>query len=323
VIATGSRPQHLPILGGDAVGVLTSDEILQSEIVPRRLVVIGAGAIGIEFAYLFRVLGSQVTIIEMTEQIMPGEDEDIAMELARLLERDGVEIITRAEVERIDETDANGELVLHYTRDRQEYSRAAERVLVAIGRKANCEGLNLEAIEVACEAGKISVNEYCETNVGGVYAVGDCIRDVGWAHQATAEGKMVAEYICGLPSSVDLNLIPSCYYTQPEIASVGLTLQQARDDGIAAQAGTFNFRSSGRAAAAGLNDGFVKLVIEERTERIIGCQIIGPRATDLINEALLAIKQRQTASEMIGSIHTHPAFNEALPEAASDALNNH
>jgi dihydrolipoamide dehydrogenase len=328
VIATGSRPQHLSVIGGDAAGVLTSDEILHLETVPRRLIVIGAGAVGIEFAYLFRVLGSQVTILEMTAQIMPGEDEDVAMELARLLERDGVEIITRAEVERIETertevANAEEELRLHYKRDGQEYSLASDRVLVAVGRNANSDGLNLEAIGIECDQGKIVVNENCETNVSGVYAIGDCTRNVGWAHQATAEGKMVAEYICGLTSSVDLSLIPSCYYTQPEIASVGLTLLQARKQGITARAGTFYFRASGRAAAAGTDDGFVKLVIDEESERIIGCQIIGPRATDLINEALLAIKQGQTASEMINSIHTHPAFNEALPVAASAALKHH
>lgn len=313
VIATGSRPQRLPVPGTDAAGVLTSDELLNLEAVPRHLVVIGAGAVGIEFAYLFKVLGSRVTVLEMAEQIMPAEDEDISLEMARLLERDGIEIITRATLLHIKETQP---LTVAYERLGKEYSFYADNVLMAAGRRANVEGLGLQVAGVECEDGKIRVHENRETNISGIYAIGDCIRDVGWAHQATAEGKMVAERICGRESTIDLHLIPSCYYTQPEVASVGLTLKEAKAQGIAARAGTFAFRANGRAVVMGESDGFVKIVIEENTESILGCQILGPRATDLINEALMAIKTGQTIEEMVSVIHTHPAFNEALPEAA-------
>lgn len=189
-------------------------------------------------------------------------------------------------------------------------------MLMATGRKANTQHLNMDEVGIEHDDGKILVDEYCETNVSGVYAIGDCIRNVGWAHLASGEGTMVAEIVTKNPVSVDLTHVPSCYYTHPEIASVGLTKAAAEDKGLRVRVGQFPFRANGKAAAAGEHEGFVKIVVDDENDRILGCQIIGPRATDLISEAVMALKTGQTVDEMVGAIHAHPTFSEALPEAA-------
>jgi dihydrolipoamide dehydrogenase len=314
IIATGSLPIKLPVPGHDLPGVVTSDELLQSEVVPRDVVVAGGGAVGVEFAYLFREMGAQATIIEQTAGIMPQEDDDIGREMTRVLEDIGVRLQTESTLERIERSESGLEVV--YSREGRESRLSTQCVLMATGRRAHTADLNMDAVGIRHDKGKIEVDENCETSVSGVYAIGDCIRNVGWAHLASGEGTMVAEIVTKNTPTIDLTHVPSCYYTQPEIASVGRTQEQAEADGLKVRVGKFEFRANGRAAAAGDHYGFVKVVVDDSTNRLLGCQIIGPRATDIISEAVLALKSGYTVDEMVGAIHAHPTFSEALPEAA-------
>lgn len=314
IVATGSLPSKIPLDGADLPGVITSDEMLAGEFEPRDVVVVGAGAVGVEFAYLFHQLGAKSVLLERAGKIMPSEDDDIGREMSGILHNLGIEIVTNAELLRIEQ---NGEkLDVIYRKNGAEHTTSTRCVLMATGRKANTQHLALDEVGIENDNGKILVNEHCETNVSGVYAIGDCIRNVGWAHLASGEGTMVAEIVTKSAITVDLTHVPSCYYTHPEIASVGLTQSAAEEKNIAVRVGKFSFRANGRAAAAGEHEGFVKIVVDDETERILGCQIIGPRATELISEAVLALKTHQTIDEMVGAIHAHPTFSEALPEAA-------
>lgn len=320
IIATGSTPQRLPVPGNDLPGVVTSDELLQQETVPEHLVVIGGGAVGVEFAYLYRELGARSTILEMAGGILPQEDADIAAEMTRLFKERGIALETEATLQEIRQGGVGLEVV--YTSRGQATSIAADLVLFAAGRRVNTDELGLDAADITHDKGKIAVDECYETNVSGVYAIGDCIRDLGWAHLASAEGKLVAEHVMHHPSKVDLKHVPSCYYTHPEIASVGHTHAQAQAAGVATRVGVFHFRANGKAAAAGDHDGFIKVVVDDTTSKLLGCQIIGPRATEIINEAVLALRTGQTVEELVGAIHAHPTFSEALPEAALMARHN-
>lgn len=314
IIASGSVPQRLPVEGADLPGVITSDQLLSHEVVPENIVVAGAGAVGVEFAYLFHALGARSTLLEIAPQVLPQEDHDIASEMEGILKGLGIGLLCESKLERIE---ADGDkLKIFYSQNGEEQSLPANLLLMATGRRANTDGLGLEEAGIKHDKGRVEVDENCETNVAGVYAIGDCIRDIGWAHLASGEGTMVAEIVTKHPTTVDLTHVPSCYYTHPEIASVGKTREQAEKDGVVTRVGVFHFRSNGKAAAAGDHDGFVKIVVDDETETILGCQIIGPRATDIINEAVLALKTGQTIDQMIGAIHAHPTFSEALPEAA-------
>jgi dihydrolipoamide dehydrogenase len=317
IIATGSVPQRLPVPGADLPGVITSDELLQQEVVPESIVVIGAGAVGVEFAYLYYELGARATLMEMAPTVLPQEDADIGREMQKVLERFGIGLLLNTKLERIEQND--GRLDIIYSHEGREERISADMVLMAAGRRANTDGLGLDEAGIEHKKGCIQVDENCETSVSGVYAIGDCIRNVGWAHLASGEGTMVAEQVTAHPSTINLTHVPSCYYTHPEIASVGLTKEQADAKGLPVRVGLFHFRSNGKAAAAGDHDGFVKVVVDDESEKLLGCQIIGPRATDLISEAVLALKTGQTIEEMVGAIHAHPTFSEALPEAALDA----
>ena len=318
VIAAGGLPCRLPIKGVSLDGVLTSDEALQLESVPSSILVIGGGAVGVEFASIFAEVGARVCILERETQVLPGEDTDIQGEMRASLEKSGIEIVGGAQLQRI----GNGGdgLVAHFERDGQNQTRTAALILMAAGRNANLKTLNLAAANVRCENGHIDVDEKLETSTSGVWAIGDCIRRVGWAHQAALEGRRVADHIRGLESGDELQFIPSCYYTFPEVATVGLTLEAARDLGIEARVGKFPFRANGRAATAGDEGGFVKIVIEIGTDKILGTQIIGPRATELINEIALAMRGHQNAHTLADSLHAHPTFAESLVEAARAAL---
>ena len=318
VIATGGLPCKLPIKGVSLDGVLTSDEILQLESVPQSLLVIGGGAVGVEFAAIFAELGARVCLLEPENQILPGEDEDICRAMRQSLEQSGIEIVAGAELHRIG-SGGDG-LVAHFERDEQGETRTAALILMATGRRANLDDLNLEAADVRHENGHIDADENNETSTAGVWAIGDCIRRGGWAHQAAHEGRRVADRICGVESDADLQFIPACYYTFPEVATVGLTLQAAQDLGIEARAGKVSFGANARAATAGDQNGFVKIVVEIGSDKILGAQIIGPRATELINEVALAMRQNQGAQTLADSLHAHPTFAEVLPGAARAAL---
>ena len=321
VIATGSLPLRPNLPGADLLGVLTSDEIFHERQVPQVLVTVGGGAVGVEFAYLFHELGSKSILVEGTERILPSEDEGISREMDRLLRGYGLDVRAGRKLKSITRQGEGSRLrVTLETRDGEEVVEA-DRVLLALGRRANVDHLDLDAAGIERdEKGAIRAHEHCQTNVAGVYGIGDCIRSVGWAHQAAGEGTMVAEVIAGREPSINLRFLPSCYYTHPEIASVGLTEKQATEDGRQVRVGRFDFRSNGRAASAGEHDGFVQLVVEDGSEKLLGCQIIGPRATELINEVVVALKNGSTVEHLVGAVHAHPTFAEALPEAALQAL---
>lgn len=314
VIATGSFPLRPPLEGVDLPGVVTSDELLQMNEVPRSVVTIGGGAVGVEFAYLLHELGARSTLIEAENQIMRGEDLEIAQEMQQLLHSYGVAVRTGTKLVKIERVDER--LRVHTEGEKGAQSIECEQVLLAMGRRANTDALGLDAVGIEHQKGVIAVDEHNETNLGGVYAIGDCVRGVGWAHQAAGEGARVAEIIADREPSVHLKFLPSCYYTHPEIASVGLNLREARERGLDARSSRFDFRFNGRAAAAGEHKGWVKLVYESGSEKLLGCQIIGPRATELINEAVAALNSESSLAQMVGSIHAHPTFAEALPEAA-------
>ena len=319
VIATGSFPLRPPLEGADLPGVITSDELLQASQVPRSMVTIGGGAVGVEFAYLMHELGARSTLIEAETQLLRGEDSEIAQEMQRLLQSYGIGVRTKTKLLKIER---EGELLrVQVESENGVQSIECEQVLLAMGRRANTQDLNLPAAGIEHDKGKILVDEENATNVGGVYAIGDCVRGVGWAHQAAGEGARVAEIIAGKVPDVALKNLPSCYYTHPEIASVGLNLATAQARGIAARSSRFDFRFNGRAAAAGEHEGWVKLVYDNN-EKLLGCQIIGPRATELINEAVMALNNDYTLAQLVSAVHAHPTFAEALPEAAMKARQN-
>jgi len=318
VLATGGAPSKLPIEGAELPAVLTSDDILEMENVPRRLLVLGAGAVGVEFASIFAELGARVVVIEKSSAALPGEDEDIQREMQRSLEESNIELVFDSTVERI-ETAPDGLRVSVKSGD-ETHERESDFVLMAAGRKANIEDLGLEEAGVETHKGAIKVGEDGSTSATGVWAIGDCIRRVGWAHQAALEGRRVADAILGIDSDIDARFVPACYYTFPEVASVGLTLEQAKQKGIKARVGRCDFRSNGRANTSGDNGGFVKLVVENGTGKLLGAQIIGPRATELINEIAVALRDGDSAERLADSLHAHPTFAEVLPGAARAAL---
>lgn len=318
VVATGSSPTKLPITGTDLKGVLTSDEILELEIVPRRLIILGAGAVGVEFASIFAELGTETTILEKAGAVLPGEDEDIQREMKRSLEDSNIKVAVSASVERIEQTQT-GLRVVCETED-GELGFEAELVLMATGRKTNVEGLGLSNAGIDTRSGIIVVGEDGATNATGVWAIGDCIRRVGWAHQAAIEGRRVADAILGIESDIDTRFVPACYYTFPEVASVGMTLKESQKAGLDARVGRCSFRHNGRANTSGDNGGFVKLVVEMGSGKLLGAQIIGPHATELINEIAVALRDGDTAERLADALHAHPTFAEILPEAARAAL---
>ncbi len=318
VVATGGMPMKLPIPGAELEGVLTSDEILELEEIPRRLIVLGAGAVGVEFAAIFAELGTITTLLEKANAVLPGEDEDIQEEMRRSLEQSNIGVVVNASVERIEST-LEGLRVVCGTVD-GDLNFAADLVLMATGRKANIEQLGLEEAGIETRNGAIVVAEDGSTKATGVWAIGDCIRRVGWAHQAALEGRRVADAILGFESELDVRFVPACYYTFPEVASVGMTLKAARKAGLEARVGRCAFRHNGRANTSGDNSGFVKLVVETGSGKLLGAQIIGPRATELINEIAVALRDGATAEHLADALHAHPTFAEVLPGAARAAL---
>ncbi|RYX84012.1 dihydrolipoyl dehydrogenase [bacterium] len=318
VIATGGIPSRLPVPGADLEGVLTSDQILELEEIPRRLIVLGAGAIGVEFAAIFAELGCHTTILEKMTAVLPGEDEDIQQEMKRSLKASNIEVITSADIECIEDGSQNLRVIYRSEGLRREVE--AEIVLMATGRKANIEQLGLEKAGIEANNGVIVVKADGSTQTTGVWAIGDCVRRVGWAHQAALEGRRVADAILGVENNIDDRFIPACYYTFPEVASVGLTLKEAQKAGLEARVGRCAFRDNGRANTSGDNGGFVKLVVEITSGKLLGAQIIGPRATELINEIAVALRSGATADDLADALHAHPTFAEVLPGAARAAL---
>jgi dihydrolipoamide dehydrogenase len=318
IIATGSVPARAPIAGADAPGVLTSDDLLLLAQAPESMIVIGAGAVGLEWGDIYRSLGTKVTVLEALDRILPPADADISKELTRAFRKKGFDLHTSAKVEKIEPGDKG--LTIHFTGQKGAGQVTAEVVLLATGRRAFTEGLGLEEIGVELNRGRIVVNEKMQTKVPGVYAIGDCVSRFQLAHVASREGEAAVENIAGREAKMDYRAVPSCVYTSPEVAWVGLTEAEARERHEGIKVGTFPFMALGKARAIGERDGFIKVIIEEKFGEVLGVHMIGAHVTDLISEPTTAMAMEATAEEFASTIHAHPTLPEALMEAAADAL---
>jgi len=317
ILATGSVSAPLPIPGAQLPGVLDSTGALKLTRVPESMVIIGAGPIGLEFGTIFSALGTRVTLVELLPQILPSEDEEVASALEKSLRRFKIKVLTGSQVKGIEES-AGKKLKVSAVTGEGEKDFEAEVVLVAVGRKPNLEGLGLQEAGVRFGKKGIEVNARMETNIPGIYAVGDVTGQWLLAHFAFAQGEVAAENAMGREAQLGSVAVPRCVYTLPEVASVGLTEKQARDKGHEIKVGRFPFSANGKATVLGERTGFVKIVTEVKYGEILGVNIFGPHATDLIGEAVLAMGLEGTAEDIARAIHPHPTLTEAFQEAALD-----
>ncbi len=317
VVATGSEPALIPVFKIDHKNVLTSDDALNLTNLPEDILIVGAGAIGTEFATFLSAFGVKVTIVEMMPQVVPTlKDKKLAGMIQRLLEKRGVKILTGTKIENIDVV-KDGEVVSTLSNGEEIHT---EKVLVSIGRKLNSENIGLENLGIKTERGKIIVNEYLRTNVPNIYAIGDVTGGLLLAHKAMKEGETAAEIIAGLDRKMDYRVVPWAIFTTPEIAAVGLTEEEAKEKGYEVKTGEFPFTANGKAVSMNATDGEVKIVARKDTEEIIGAQIIGPEASVMIAELALAVEKKLSLRDVADTIHTHPTLAEATMEAAKDAL---
>ncbi len=314
IIATGSRHYQIPSIPFDNKLIISSDDALNITEVPESIVILGAGAIGCEFACIFKLLGSEVTLIELLPRILPSEDIEITNILEREFKKMGIKFFTSTKVEKVISSDS---FLRVFLTDGKEIN--TDKILVAAGRTYNTANIGLENIGIIKnQSGKILVNDNFETNIKGIYAVGDVIGNMMLAHVAAREGITAVDNILGNNSTIDYNSIPSAIFTYPEIASVGLKEFQAQERGIKIRTGHFQFRALARSHTAGEIDGLVKIVSDSDTDRILGAHIIGPHASDIIHEAALAIRKGLKTNDIIETIHAHPTFSEAIMEATED-----
>lgn len=314
IIATGSRPAQLPRFPIDGTHVLSSDDALSLTSIPKSMVIIGAGVIGCEFACIFSALGTQITMVEMMPRAVSTEDIEISELLERELKKKKIKLLTNIGVEKV-EGRADG---VHITLQGGS-ELVAEKVLVSIGRALNSEGIGLEACGIKKgPRGEILVNEKMETNISGIYAIGDVTGGILLAHVASAEGLVAAANACGHEAKMDYSVVPAAIFTSPEIASVGIRQQQAEEKGIEINIGRFQFRGLGKAHAMGEISGFIKIIADADTDKVIGAHIIGPHASDLIHEIALAMKAGIKSRDIAHTIHAHPTLAEGIMEAAED-----
>jgi dihydrolipoamide dehydrogenase len=318
IIATGARSRELPNLPQDGVKVIGYRQAMTLPSQPKKLIVVGSGAIGVEFAHFYNSMGTEVTIVEFMPNIVPVEDEDISKQMERSMKKAGINIMTNASVERID-TSGKGVKAFVKTTKGEEVIEA-DVLLSAVGIKTNIENIGLEEVGIATDKDKILVNAYNQTNVPGYYAIGDVTPGQALAHVASAEGINCVEKIAGMHvDPIDYGNIPGCTYATPEIASVGLTEKQAKEKGYELKIGKFPFSASGKAKAAGTSDGFVKVIFDAKYGEWLGCHMIGAGVTDMIAEAVVARKLETTGHEILKAIHPHPTMSEAVMEAVADA----
>jgi dihydrolipoamide dehydrogenase len=318
IIATGARSKELPAMPIDGKKIIGYREAMTLKDRPHKMVVVGSGAIGVEFAYFYNTLGTDVTVVEFLPNIVPVEDIDVSRQLGRSFKKVGINIMTSAEVTKVD-TKGKGCKVTVKTKKGEELIDC-DVVLSAVGVTTNLEGIGLEDIGVATDKGKVIVDDYYKTNIPGIYAIGDIVHGPALAHVASAEGITCVEKIAGqTPEPIDYNNIPGCTYCSPEVASVGYTEQAAKDAGFEVKVGKFPFTASGKAKAAGAPEGFVKLVFDAKYGEFLGAHMIGANVTEMIAEVVAARKLETTGHEIIKTIHPHPTMSEAVMEAAADA----
>lgn len=317
IIASGSVPSTLPGIEIDEKVVVTSTGALSLPKIPKKLVVIGAGVIGLELGSVYARLGADVTVVEFLDVITPGLDSEIQKTFQRTLKKQGLDFIMGAAVQSVDATRSKAKVNYKLRKDDSEHSLDADVVLVATGRKPYTDGLGLEALGVELsERGQIKTNAHWQTNVAGIYAIGDAIDGPMLAHKAEDEGMAAAEVIAGKHGHVNYNVIPGVVYTSPEVASVGKTEDQLKAEGRAYKVGKFNFMGNGRAKANFAADGFVKILADASTDRILGAHIMGPAAGDLIHEICVAMEFGASAQDLALTCHAHPTYSEAVREAA-------
>lgn len=317
LITTGSEPAIPDIPGVRLEGVLSSDHALALKEIPTSITILGAGAIGLEFATWFQALGTKVSVIEMMDSILPNEDQEMTTELLKIMKRQGIKFFLGAQVKEITRTE-NG-LETHIETKVQTLQIPSEKILVATGRSLNSLSPDLVSLGVSTHRSAIVVNEYFETSVPNVYAAGDVIGGKLLAHLAFAQGRVTAENMLGKHSLIHENTIPTCVYTHPEVASVGMNEKQAQDHGISVKMGRFDLRNNGRAQSLGEREGFVKVITDAETGVILGACILGDHASELITELTLAVSLRVTADALANVIHPHPTLSEAIMEACADA----
>jgi len=318
IIATGARSRELPNLPQDGKKVIGYRQAMTLPEQPKKMIVVGSGAIGVEFAHFYNAMGTEVTIVEFMPNVVPVEDEDISKQFERSMKKAGISIMTNSSVERID-TSGNGVKAFVKTAKGEEVLEA-DILLSAVGIKTNIENIGLEEVGIATDRDKILVNDFYQTNVSGYYAIGDVTPGQALAHVASAEGILCVEKIAGLHvEPLDYGNIPGCTYATPEIASVGMTEKQAKEKGYELKIGKFPFSASGKAKAAGTPDGFVKVIFDAKYGEWLGCHMIGAGVTDMIAEAVVARKLETTGHEILKAVHPHPTMSEAVMEAVADA----
>lgn len=318
VIATGARSRSLPSLPQDGKKIIGYREAMTLPKMPKKMVVVGSGAIGVEFAYFYNSMGTEVTIVEYMPNIVPVEDQEVSKQLERTFKKNGIKIMTNAEVTGVDTSGSGCKVNVKTKKGDQVLD--ADVVLSAVGVVANIENIGLEDVGIATDRGKILVNDYYQTNMPGYYAIGDCVPGQALAHVASAEGIICVEKIAGMHvEPLDYNNIPGCTYCSPEVASVGMTEQAAKDKGIDVKIGKFPFSASGKASAAGHKDGFVKLIFDAKYGELLGGHLIGANVTEMVAEIVALRKLETTGHELIKTVHPHPTMSEAIMEAAAAA----
>jgi dihydrolipoamide dehydrogenase len=319
IIATGSKPATLPFIKLDKERIMTSTEALKLPEVPKHLIVIGGGAIGLELGSVYSRLGAEVTVVEYMDKIVPGMDTDISKELQKVFKKQGMKFATSHKVTSIER---NGDTVVVKATDKKdrEIEFSGDYCLVSVGRKAYTEGLGLEKIGIEVnERGQVAVNDHLQTNIDSIYAIGDVVKGAMLAHKAEEEGVVVAEFLAGEKPHINYNLIPGIVYTWPEAAAVGKTENELKEAKIEYKAGKFQMRALGRSRASGDIDGFVKVLADKNTDEILGVHMVGARVADLIMEAAVAMEFRASAEDLARICHGHPTYSEAVKEAAKAA----
>lgn len=318
IVATGARSRELPSLKQDGKKVIGYREAMSLKEQPKSMIVVGSGAIGVEFAHFYHAMGTEVTIVEFLPNLVPLEDEEISKQFERSVKKAGIKVMTNSSVESVD-TSGNGVKAKVKTKKGDE-TLEADIVLSAVGIKTNIENIGLEDLGIKTDKDKIVVNEWYQTNVDGIYAIGDVVAGPALAHVASAEGITCVEKIKGMDvEPIDYGNIPGCTYATPEIASVGMTEKQAKEAGFELKIGKFPFSASGKAKAAGTPDGFVKVIFDAKYGEWLGCHMIGAGVTDMIAEAVLGRKLETTGHEVLKAIHPHPTMSEAVMEAVAAA----
>ncbi len=322
IIATGSKPSNLPFITLDKERVITSTEALKLKEVPKHLVIIGGGVIGIELGQVYLRLGAQVSVVEFMDRIIPGMDASLSKELTKVLKKQGMKFYTSHKVKSVNRK-GKAVTVEAETPKGEILTLEGDYCLVSVGRRPYTDGLNADKAGVkVTDRGQIEVNDHLQTSALNIYAIGDVVRGAMLAHKAEEEGVMVAEILAGQKPHIDYNLIPGVVYTWPEVAAVGKTEEQLKEEGIAFKSGSFPFKALGRARAGGDTDGFVKILADAKTDEVLGVHMIGPRCADLIAEAVTAMEFRASAEDISRMSHAHPTFAEAVKEAALAATDN-